>query len=73
MQTDLALVLGLVIGAFTVPGILAALSERRAPRASGLTILIAIGLVTYAVMVNPGGYSVEEIPDVFSRVAAQLF
>ncbi|UWQ78642.1 hypothetical protein K3725_15200 [Leisingera sp. S132] len=73
MQTDLALVLGLVIGGFTVPAVLAGLSERRPPRASLLPILAAIALVTYAVMMNPGGYSVEEIPDVFSRVAAQLF
>ncbi|MEW2912864.1 hypothetical protein [Leisingera sp. JC11] len=72
MDTDLALILGLVIAGFTVPPVISALSERRPPRASVLTILIAIGLVTYAVMMNPGGYSVDEIPDVFFRVVGRF-
>ncbi|MBY6058400.1 hypothetical protein KUV26_15045 [Leisingera daeponensis] len=72
MDTDLALILGLIIAAFTVPSVMSAISERRPPRASVLTILIAIGLVTYAVMLKPGGYSVEEIPDVFFRVVGRF-
>ncbi|MFC6761082.1 hypothetical protein ACFQFQ_18870 [Sulfitobacter porphyrae] len=43
MDPDLALVLGIVIGALSIPSILSALSDRRAPRASALTILIAGG------------------------------
>ncbi|NSY38968.1 hypothetical protein [Leisingera sp. ANG59] len=72
MDTDLALILGLIIAGFTVPSVMSALSERRPPRASVLTILIAIGLVTYAVLMKPGGYSVEEIPDVFFRVVGRF-
>jgi hypothetical protein len=37
-----------------------------------MTILIAIGLVTYAVMLKPGGYSIDEVPDAFFRVLGQL-
>ncbi|KIC21529.1 hypothetical protein [Leisingera sp. ANG-Vp] len=72
MDTDLALILGLVIAGFTIPSILSALSERRPPRASAVTVLIAIGLVTYAVIAKPGGYSVGEIPDAFFRVVGRL-
>lgn len=43
MDSDLALVIGLVLAALTVPSILSALSDRRAPRASAITILIAGG------------------------------
>ena len=48
MDTDLALILGLVVAGFTVPSVLSALSERRPPLVSVLTGLIAIGLITYA-------------------------
>lgn len=72
METDLPLIAGLVIAAFSVPSVLSAISDGRAPRASLLTILIAIGLVTYAVMLKPGGYSIDEVPDVFFRVLGRL-
>jgi hypothetical protein len=49
MTTDLALVLGIVIAAFSIPSILSAFSDRRAPRASAITILIAGALVLYAI------------------------
>ena len=44
MEPDLALTLGVIIAAFSVPSILSALSDSRAPRASALTILIGGGL-----------------------------
>ncbi|KIC14891.1 MULTISPECIES: hypothetical protein [unclassified Leisingera] len=72
MDTDLALILGLVIAAFTVPSVMSSLSERRPPRASILTILIAISLIAYAVVQKPGGYAIDEIPDVFFRVVGRL-
>lgn len=72
METDLPLIAGLVIAGFSVPSVLSALSERRPPRASVVTILIAIGLITYAVMMKPGGYAIDEIPDAFFRVLGRL-
>ncbi|MDD9719155.1 hypothetical protein PVW51_00530 [Sulfitobacter sp. PR48] len=71
MDPDLALVLGIVIGALSIPSILSALSDRRAPRASALTILIAGGLVLYAAQNKPQGYALEEVPDVFVDVVAR--
>jgi len=68
MDTDLALILGLVIGGFSIPSILSALSDRRPPRASALTILIAFGLLIYAMTTKPGGYQIDQIPDVFFSV-----
>ncbi|GLT11836.1 hypothetical protein GCM10007928_40680 [Sulfitobacter porphyrae] len=71
MDPDLALVLGIVIGALSIPSILSALSDRRAPRASALTILIAGGLVLYAAQNKPQGYALEEVPDIFVNVVAR--
>ncbi|MFT6675669.1 MAG: hypothetical protein ACJAVM_001862 [Sulfitobacter sp.] len=68
MEPDLALVLGIVIAGFSIPSILSAMSDRRAPRASALTILIGGGLILYALQSQPGGYSLNDVPDVFNRV-----
>ena len=70
MTTDLALVLGIVIAAFSIPSILSAFSDRRAPRASAITILIAGALVLYAIQTKPGGYTLEDVPNAFIRVTA---
>jgi len=67
---DMYLVLGLMIGAFSVPSILSAVSDGRSPRASAITILIAGGLILLAIQTQPGGYRLQEIPDVFVRVIA---
>jgi len=71
MDTDLALVIGIVIAAFSIPSILSALSDKRAPRASAITILIAGGLIVFAIQGKPGGYKLEQIPDVFVNVIAR--
>lgn len=72
MEPDLALVLGLVIAAFSVPSILSALADSRAPRASALTVLIGGGLILYALQQSPGAYSLQNVPDVFVKVFAQI-
>lgn len=71
MDPDLALVLGIVVGALSIPSILSALSDRRAPRASALTILIAGGLILYASNQMPGGIALDQIPDKFVSVVAR--
>jgi len=72
MDTDLALILGLVIGGFSIPSILSAMSDRRSPRASALTILIAFGLLFYAMTAKVGGYRIDQIPDVFFSVLGRF-
>ncbi|MCX7566666.1 hypothetical protein OS189_09965 [Sulfitobacter sp. F26169L] len=71
MDTDLALVLGIIIAALSIPSILSALSDRRAPRASAITILIAGGLIVFAMQGKAGGYKMEQLPDVFVDVVAR--
>lgn len=71
MDPDLALVLGIVIGALSIPSILSALSDKRAPRASALTVLIAGGLILFAAQNKPQGYTINEVPDIFVNVVAR--
>lgn len=72
MDSDLALVMGCLLAVLSVPSILSAVSDQRAPRASALTVLIAGGLILYALRENPGRYSFAELPDVFVAVAADI-
>jgi len=72
MDTDLALILGLVIGGFSIPSIVSAMSDGRAPRVSMITILLAGGLILYALMAKPGGYRFEQMPDVFLSVVGRF-
>lgn len=71
MDSDLALVIGMVVGAFSIPSIVSALSEGRAPRVAAITILISGGLIVFALIGKPGGYAIEQIPDVFVQVIAR--
>lgn len=71
MDPDLALTLGLVIAAFSIPSILSALSDSRAPRASALTVLIGGGLILYAVQTKVGGYTLDQVPDIFVSVVGR--
>lgn len=71
MDPDLALVLGIIICGFSIPSILSAISDSRAPRASMLTILIGGGLVLYASQNSPGGLALGEIPDKFVSVLSR--
>lgn len=71
MDTDLALVIGLIVAAFSIPSILSAISDRRAPRASAITVLIAGGLIVLAIQGKPGGYQLQQLPDVFLNVIAR--
>ena len=72
LDPDLFFVIGLIIGGFSVPSIFSAISDGRAPRASALTILLAFGCVLYAINNKPGGYALDEVPEVFVKVFSRF-
>lgn len=71
MDNDLVLVVGIILAVLSIPSILSAISDRRAPRASAITVLIAGGLILFAVQGKPGGYSLEQMPDVVMNLIAR--
>lgn len=73
MDSDLALVLGLVLALLAVPSMVSAFSDRRAPRASAIALAIAGGLIVYAAAVHPGGYSLADVPRVFFEVLGRFW
>ncbi|ASM74275.1 MULTISPECIES: hypothetical protein [Roseobacteraceae] len=72
LDSDLALVLGVVIGLLSIPSILSAMTDGRAPRASAVTILIAGLLIIFAIQTHPGGYSIGDVPNAFVVVVARF-
>jgi hypothetical protein len=68
MDTDLILVIGLIICALAIPSLLAALADSRPPRAGSIMVLIGGVLVVVALTQRVGGYTFGEIPHVFVRV-----
>jgi len=72
MTYDTYLVIGLIILVFTIPSIVSAYSEGRAPRIAAIMLLIGGGLTAYAVTQNPIGYTIQDVPQAFVRVIGQL-
>jgi hypothetical protein len=68
MDTDLFLVLGITIWALSIPSLLSAFVEGRAPRIGSLFVLAGGVLIVLALTNHGRGYSFTEIPDVFFRV-----
>ncbi|WP_135502586.1 hypothetical protein [Roseovarius aestuariivivens] len=71
MDPDLFFTIGIVLAVFSVPSIMSAFSEGRAPRVAAFTVIAAGAMVVWAIQTKPGGYAFTDIPDVFVRVVAK--
>ena len=69
---DLLLVTGLILAVLSLPSILSAISDNRSPRVGTVVLVIAGGLIVYALQIHPEGYGWRDIPDAFFRVAARV-
>jgi formate-dependent nitrite reductase membrane component NrfD len=68
MDTDLYLVIGIVVCALSIPSLLSAYVEGRPPRIGGIFVLVG-GILVIVALTNHGrGYTFSEIPDVFFKV-----
>lgn len=72
MNSDLLLVIGIVLAAFSIPSLLSAYSESRPPRVAAVVVVGALALVAWALSTSPGGYSFAEIPKAFVRVIGSV-
>ncbi|SDN86706.1 hypothetical protein SAMN05216196_102380 [Lutimaribacter pacificus] len=71
-DSDLIFITGLVLCVFAIPSIVSAFSDRRAPRVATLVLMAGGAMVVWAIQSQPGGYRIEDIPDVFVRVLARF-
>lgn len=72
MLHDVYFVIGIFVLVLAIPSILNAILDGHAPRFAAIIVLIGGGLVFIAVNGKPGGYSIEQIPDVIVRVVGRV-
>ena len=72
MSPDLLLVIGIVLAVLAVPSMLSAIADRRTPRGAAVVAIIAGCMIVWAFREQPGGYTIQEIPEVFVRVVAEF-
>lgn len=73
MDSDLALVIGIIVFVLSAPAIISAISDGRAPRTAMVALVVGGGLVLFALTQKPGGYRIDDIPRAFVRVIADIF
>ena len=66
------LVVGIILGVMSIPAMLNAFSDGRAPRLASIVVLIAGILIFLAVKGHTGSYAPSDLPDVFGRVFRRL-
>lgn len=69
---DLSLVIGVILALLSIPSLLNAWTEDRAPRFGAIIGLTGVVLIGIAVVRNPSGYALSDIPPAFGRVFRAL-
>jgi hypothetical protein len=72
MDADLVLTVGLVLMVLSVPSLLSAWAESRAPRMGAIMAIAALAMIIAALYGKPGGYAFNEVPGVVIGVAARF-
>lgn len=71
MDVELIFIVGVVLSVFSVPAVMSAFSEGRAPRVAMIAIIVGGSMVVWALSKNPNGFTLWEIPEIFVRVVAR--
>ena len=72
MDSDLLLVIGLVLAALAIPSIVSAFADGRRPRVAAVTVVAGAIMVLAAIATYPGGYRLQDIPLAITRVVARV-
>jgi uncharacterized membrane protein YccC len=72
-DADLLLTIGIVLLVLSIPALLSAWAESRAPRMGAIMVVVAIGMIVGALLTNPGGYAFNQVPGVMIKVVASFF
>ncbi len=72
MDPDISLVAGLILAVLALPAVVSAFSDGRTPRVAAIVMIAAGGLVVFALTNKPGGYQMQDIPQVFFQVLGKF-
>lgn len=73
MDADLALTVGIVLLVLSVPSLLSAWVESRAPRIGAIMVIASMGLIITALYEKPGGYVFNQVPGIMIKTVAGFF
>jgi hypothetical protein len=73
MDTDLALTVGIVLAVLSVPSLLSAWVDGRAPRIGAILAIVGLGLIVTALVQSPGGYEFNQVPSVMLKTVTGFF
>ena len=68
MDLELIFVIGCIVTAFSIPAIVSAFSDNRAPRYPALIIIIGVVMIGFAINERPGAFTFDTVPEVFAKV-----
>ena len=72
-DVDLLLTVGIVLLVLSVPTLLSAWVESRAPRLGSIMVIAALGMIVTALVTKPGGYAFNDVPGVMVKVIGGFF
>ncbi|NHB76464.1 hypothetical protein [Rhodobacter calidifons] len=73
MDTDLVLTVGILLLVLSIPSLLSAWAENRAPRMGAIMAITALGMISSALIYSPGGYTFQEVPGVILKTVMRVF
>lgn len=68
MDPDTFFVIGLALVVLSIPAVVSSISKGDRPRIATITLMIAGTMMVWALSNKPGGYAIEDIPEVVARV-----
>ena len=71
-DVDLLLTVGIILMVLSIPSLLSAWVEGRAPRMGAIMSIAALGMIVAALITKPGGYAFTEVPGVMLKVFASF-
>jgi hypothetical protein len=68
LDTELILIVGVVVAVMSIPAIISAFGASRPPRAATVTAVIGGALIVFAISQHPGGFRAQDLPEITARV-----
>lgn len=72
MDSDTALVSGMLLVVLSIPALLSAWSDKRLPVIGTLLLFIGCALAVWAWRMKPGGYSLDQMPELIYGTIARV-
>ncbi len=72
MNTDFLIASGALIGLFSIPAMIAGYAEDRRPTKAMAAFILAASVLATGWILDPGRYSIKELPNVVVRVIAHI-